>query len=528
VVENHESQSSRLSAVPPSGYPSLAFKERARTWATLQPHADCLGAAVDFDWLTWTLVAIIAASYFFGLTPGHVFVQDDFAAYVMHAANIVEGHPYPDIHYVPNREAPWVSPANGYPPLYPLLLAPVYWQFGLDLRAMKMLTAGAFVIFLAAFTLWVKPLVSPALRVVTLVLVGLSPALWSYRDLISSEFPYLMFSFVALLVIRRGSEGAWGLRQAGWALLAGLVLYACYGTRTIGVALSGALIGAELVRHRKPTRFLVLALAVVAGLAILQAVLLTSPKGYVEAAHFSVRSVLENVVSYGKSLSHAWENGFSKGAQGGLTVVLSGFAVVAFCRRIRQGSIEAFYLVIYLAILLAWGAQIGMRGLLPVLPIYLTYVVLGIAAAVEHLQQPKGRALVAAVAVCVAITYFGGLPQRSWQASLANVNDASAQELFTFLRAQTQPSDLLLFSKPRSIALFSGRTTASLGPEESARESMRFVREKDVRFVIQAAWNPPAYARLLSDDGAQFCEVFRNRDFQVFRVRAGQARANTQ
>jgi hypothetical protein len=29
--------------------------------------------------LTWVLVAVIAASYFYGLTPGHVFVQDDFA-----------------------------------------------------------------------------------------------------------------------------------------------------------------------------------------------------------------------------------------------------------------------------------------------------------------------------------------------------------------------------------------------------------------------------------------------------------------
>ena len=99
------------------------------------------------------------------------------------------------------------------------------------------------------------------------------------------------------------------------------------------------------------------------------------------------------------------------------------------------------------------------------------------------------------------------------------MNDASAQELFTFLRAQTQPSDLLLFSKPRSIALFSGRTTASLGLEESVEDSVRFLQEKDVRFVIQATWNPASYGRLLSDAG-QFSEVFRNRDFRVFRVRA--------
>ena len=35
--------------------------------------------------------AIVAASYFLGLTPGQVFVQDDFAAYVTPAANLVGG-----------------------------------------------------------------------------------------------------------------------------------------------------------------------------------------------------------------------------------------------------------------------------------------------------------------------------------------------------------------------------------------------------------------------------------------------------
>jgi len=78
----------------------------------------------------------------------------------------------------------------------------------------------------------------------------------------------------------------------------------------------------------------------------------------------------------------------------------------------------------------------------------------------------------------------------------------------------------LLFSKPRSIALFSGRATASLGTQEAESDSARFLRENEVRFVIQTSWNPPSYARLLSEDGEQFVEVFRNRDFQVFRVRS--------
>jgi hypothetical protein len=348
------------------------------------------------------------------------------------------------------------------------------------------------------------------------LLVGLSPAFWNYRDLISSEFPYLMFSFLALLAIRSGSDVGRGWQQAGWALLAALLLYASYGTRTIGIALPGALLCAQLMRQRKPGRFVMLVLGVFAGFTMVQSVLLTSPRGYMAVAHFSTTSVLDNVASYAKSLSHAWESGFSQAAQVGLTVVFSGFAAFAFWKRFREGSLEAFYVVIYLGILIAWGAQIGVRGLLPVLPIYLTYVVLGITEEVEGWKKPKAGALVAAVAVSMAITYFGGLRQRPWQAALANVNDTSAQELFTFLRSQTQPSDLLLFSKPRSLALFSGRAVGSLGVEEPAGESVRFVRENGVRFVIQSSWTPAAYDQLLAS--GQFELVFGNEDFRVYRV----------
>jgi hypothetical protein len=199
------------------------------------------------DRLTWAMVALISASYFIGLSPGHIFAQDDFAAYIMHAANLVEGRPYTQIRYVPNPEAPWIGPANGYPPAYPLLLAPVYWRRGLDLRAMKFVTVFTFAVFLVAYAKWIQPQFSPGLRLVAVLLVGLNPALWTYRDFISPEFPYLMFSFLALLAMERASAGSsvstW---KPGWALLVAIFMYAAYATRTIGVALPIALACADL------------------------------------------------------------------------------------------------------------------------------------------------------------------------------------------------------------------------------------------------------------------------------------------
>jgi hypothetical protein len=76
--------------------------------------------------LRWGVIAFVAVAYLTSISPGHVFINDDFAAYVMHAANLVEGRPYTFIHYVPNPQALWLVPTNGYPPVYPMILAPAY------------------------------------------------------------------------------------------------------------------------------------------------------------------------------------------------------------------------------------------------------------------------------------------------------------------------------------------------------------------------------------------------------------------
>src|SRR5262245_14683241 len=58
---------------------------------------------------------------------------DDFALYIAHARNLVEGTSYTDTKFVYNPANAWYSP-RAYPPGFPILLAPVYALQGLDLH----------------------------------------------------------------------------------------------------------------------------------------------------------------------------------------------------------------------------------------------------------------------------------------------------------------------------------------------------------------------------------------------------------
>jgi hypothetical protein len=466
-----------------------------------------------------TLIGV-AICYLAALAPGHAFVNDDFAAYVMHAKNLVEGHPYSDIRYISNPEAMWLSPANGYPPIYPMILAPVYWFFGLDLHAFKIATVICFVGFLIVYSETTSRDFGRGAGAVLVALVSFNPVFWEQRNFILSEFPYLLFSFAALLAIARAyarlQRNQLELRSA---VLVSLMLYCAYGTRTIGIALVCALIATDLVKFRRPSRFLVCVLALTALFIGTQTMLLTSPKGYVSAFHFSLHTVAANLIYYGKTLSYVWQNGFSKEIQILFALAFTLTAGWGFAKSLlRERGAKEFYLLAYLAILMAWNTQIGLRGLLPILPLYFFY---GLREWIRFFRPMRLPVRVMAVATLVgigAVSYAGELRYETSMPAEPNVADAGAAEMFAFVREHTAPEDVIVFPKPRSLALFTGRRVAALSPEQSEAQSVEFLRAIHATVLIDPEWSAVRSGDKAKTTGAR--EVFQTGEYHVYRLNA--------
>src|SRR5690349_10751607 len=85
--------------------------------------------------LALCVIGVVGVFYLSTIRAGHYW-GDDFSLYIHHAKNIVEGIGYADTGYIYDPFFPEFSPKT-YPPIYPLLLAPVYALFGLDLTPMK-------------------------------------------------------------------------------------------------------------------------------------------------------------------------------------------------------------------------------------------------------------------------------------------------------------------------------------------------------------------------------------------------------
>ncbi|MGH7226552.1 MAG: hypothetical protein ACRELF_25320, partial [Gemmataceae bacterium] len=147
---------------------------------------------------------------------------DDFSLYVAHARNIAEGRPYADTGYVYNPANPVLSP-RAYPPIFPLLLVPVYLLFGLNLWAMKAFVVLIFTVFLGVLAAFLRRRLPLSHVLGCLTLFALNPYVWQHKDRLLSETPFLLFAYLALMTAETAGQQASRRRALLWGLLAGTV-----------------------------------------------------------------------------------------------------------------------------------------------------------------------------------------------------------------------------------------------------------------------------------------------------------------
>jgi len=208
-------------------------------------------------WIVAAVVSLIGVFHIVTTRSGHVW-GDDFAMYIQHAKNVALGRPFGATGYVYCPLAAQLGPRT-YPPLCPLLLAPVYRYFGLHLFAMKLEGIFFFVAGLwAVYAILARRL--PFAHVPAIICVfGLNPFLWHMKDVIGSESLFFFLCMLAVVLV----DAAERETQAHWraAVVLGLNIYLCYATRTVGIVLVPALLIYTAVNGGKRSRFAALAAA---------------------------------------------------------------------------------------------------------------------------------------------------------------------------------------------------------------------------------------------------------------------------
>jgi len=477
-----------------------------------------------------SLLVAVGVFHFATVRPGHVW-GDDFAMYVHHAKNIVEGRPYADTGYIYNPAVPVYGPRM-YPPVFPLLLAPLYKIFGLNLVPMKLEQVVFFLLTLAAVYLFWQHDLGSEYAPAMLAILGFSPVFWTAKDMVLSDLPFLFFFYAAAVLVQRAprqSPGWWR-----WAVLIGVVLYLAFGTRSAGISLLAGLPLYDVLKHRKITRLTIVALLVCAGLIALQRYSVGSGVGgYVGHGYVgqqirpTVQTVATNLLAYARVLASFWvaatRGMFSFFVLGTVAMLVAAGLYYRFKQGATQGAtiVEAF-LVPYLAVILLWPFAAGVRIVFPFIPWMVFLALYGIRCLTANLAPRYSSAAAGGLLLMIAVPYtlvyramdFGPIRQDS---GLAEFN-----QLCQAVREDTRADDVLIYFRARALSLYTRRPASTYNYHGTEQELELYAHKIHATHLVTTnAFNDDVgfLTRYVERNSSRFDLVYRNANFTLYRIR---------
>ena len=423
------------------------------------------------------LIVFIGLFYLATLRPGAP-VGDDFAMYILQARNIASGHWHAPTGYVYNPRNAHVGPVE-YPPLFPLLLAPVYGIWGLHLTAMKVETLLFFLAALyAVFVLVSRELPFPYAAAIVVV-VGLSPFCWEFKDNIVSDFPFFCLAMLALVIIDDGERRHW--KSAVLAVAAGVTVYLSFATRTAGVVFLPGLAVSAIRAPRDGHRSAVAAAAVAVALMGAHSLVFRGNGSYLDQLQTPWQTLAPNARAYAwgiRSLMFGWTSRVP-----GLLLItaLAVFAVVGVVLRARQGISMAETFSLFYALLLAvWRSEADVRLFLPLLPLWLMYVGIALRKLPRTARSITGASLLIMIAAGFALGYhrfdFGPIRE--------GLGDDAFIRVCDYVREQTPPGSAVIFSRPRLMALVTGHSSSAYHQPANDKDLWDYFRKIHAGYLV--------------------------------------------
>ena len=271
-----------------------------------------------------------------------------------------------------------------------------------------------------------------------------------------------------------------------------------------------------------------LASSILVGLAGAQYVFWIHDASYLAQFTSPLAAAAHNIVPYLLSLSELWENGYSSTVRKGAFLAGGALAAFGYVRSLRtDAGLFHLFPLLYVTPVILWPSFQGIRFLIPVVPFYFYDCLVGIRRMDTAVEQRWGtrNVVLAAFLAAVLVTYagcystlrFGSLPP-------GNHETGERGTLRVRVRTTTEPGDVFVVSRPRALALFTGRRASGAYSPADPRRMWQYMREIRASYVITGPDPDPfnADALYLRHFVSQFSndlrEVMANRDLAVYRV----------
>jgi len=452
---------------------------------------------------------------------------DDFAQYILHASNILDGVGYGSFSWTLDTDN-WLFFPGNYPPGFPVLLTSVIGLFGMNLVAMKLLNVALFTVALMTAYFCFRRFLPAKYTVATMAIVGMNPFLWEFKDNVLSDVPFLLFVYCTIILLRFLENTFEQQLQIKRVALASAAIIGAYSMRNAGIVLLAVPMLVEIARFRRVSWNSLLITATAACGILLLSRSFETHGGYYASTYGVIRnwaSSLRQAIDYGYDLALIWDNTRSRKAFYLLSLVMSALAASGFFSRIRRkrfGVFEAFVLC-YMPIVVFWPSYQSTRFLIPIIPLYVFYAMISIdnietwAKRKERIASLRFAPLLLVLAM-VTIAYSLKYTHPSlWRIS-DNITSHDSVALASWIRTHVSDCGRIAFRKPRALALITGKKTTSYYKCEDDAKAIAYLTNEGVTHVVSSGlfdddWT--FFRPLLLRHPEVFTTVFENPSFTV-------------
>ncbi len=416
----------------------------------------------------------LSVFYFSHITP-YTDWGGDYGMYLSHAKNIAEGKKYTDTGFYPNPNR--IICPEFYPPVFPLLLAPMYKLFGKNIIALKVIGLLSLLLFLFYLFRLFKEEFNTFYAWTSVLFFGFYPMFVKFvTHYILSDIPFLAFTYLFLYYARKYLKN--NDLSTKKLLFLGLLAYLAYGTRTAGIVLplafSGEIILKALQKRLPRTHSLKILFTINGTFAfffLLEKLLLGSDSLHAKVLEQTTLQIfLDNLFNYyPRTFFHKfyWFFGqppsFWFSFKNALTLFFVLFTFLGLFRKCRKdfGTSELF-VIGYFLLLLIWPKRQGIRFLFPLLPILLFYFFYGMQILKEKIRRIISLVFLFSSLLLFGVYYSYALP--AYQRIPPGPFLPEMQKVLNFLETEMPDSSVLVSDFVRPMGFFIDKKVTYVDP----------------------------------------------------------------
>jgi hypothetical protein len=474
-----------------------------------------------WDWLLPLMVG--AGLFFINIKPYHDW-GDDFAQYLQQAENLTKGKALGESSYQFNPSFSRIGP-QVYPPGFSLFLSFIHPVDGsLNLEQAQVLISFFGLLFVLFSHLLLRSFgIQRIWALVISILLIYHPYFIHQKSEVLSDIPFaaLFLGSVYFFTLAKKWQGF---------ILAGILGGLAICTRSVGLVLPLAALFYLLfnlrskINWRHPLIFVLSCLVVGVGLNYTlgyyrvnqngYAPLFSSTSGFWAILNFNFTQYLETFeqlfIPDGNSHIHIFLVILQK-------IAIGALFVGAFIKLRQKRSFINILVILYLGVLMVYPYTGGYRFLIPLLPIFMLWIIAGFHA-IKLRKFAYVNLLASLVCILLLASYWPELSRFKQTEKQAFPGPQLPEALALYEWLERIPDEqTVLFGKPRALAYYTGQNTVATEPEVTRDSFANDLGSFEVQYLISGI---DVYYPTLNEyvEKHEFQLVYENFRFKVWKL----------